>query len=235
MAIVLALRRGLSEPSRIRLLEKYLSDPEPRIAIEAVPALHDETLPPSTRDEAMTALAMFARNAKQSDSMLYRALNANFRLGLAANAESVAVLAASQDASSKLRVEAIAMLGDWAKPAGRDRIMGDWRPLPPRDVRISIEVFRSRLAVILIRSGLGPQGSNTRRRQAWYQGGQSNSSRNGRRLQTNCVRSRRGTRRTRFTERSETRRCPRQCTSVRSSSIARLALRLIVFASRTTL
>ncbi len=36
-----------------------------------------------------------------------------------------------------MRVEALKELSDWAKPAGRDRVMGSWRPLEPRRGRTS--------------------------------------------------------------------------------------------------
>src|SRR5947209_15437469 len=40
------------------------------------------------------------------------------------------------------------MLGDWAKPSGRDRILNDWRPLPERDPAIAVNAFRARLGSI---------------------------------------------------------------------------------------
>jgi quinoprotein glucose dehydrogenase len=148
LAIVLALRRNIDKPNNARLLAKCLADPEPRIAVEAVRALHDEFLTSEVRDEVMVALGSLARQPKLSEAVLYRALNANFRLGGATNAETVAALAASPEASQKLRAEAISMLGDWAKPAGRDRVMGDWRPLPKRDPQIAMTAFRAHLGSI---------------------------------------------------------------------------------------
>src|SRR5262245_18193487 len=40
------------------------------------------------------------------------------------------------------------MLGDWAKPAPRDRVLNDWRSLPERDPAIAVSAFRARLASI---------------------------------------------------------------------------------------
>src|SRR5438093_11592047 len=37
------------------------------------------------------------------------------------------------------------MLGDWAKPSNRDRIIGDWRPLAPRDPKIGADALRAKL------------------------------------------------------------------------------------------
>ena len=57
------------------------------------------------------------------DAAVHRALNANLRLGAAENAEAVAALAANPRASEAMRIEAIEMLGAWAKPSGRDRVL----------------------------------------------------------------------------------------------------------------
>ncbi len=60
-------------------------------------------------------------------------LNANFRLGKAEHAAALAKYAGRDDVPEHLRVEAIAMLGDWEKPSPRDRVLGNWRPLAARD------------------------------------------------------------------------------------------------------
>ncbi len=65
--------------------------------------------------------------------VLRRAVNANFRLGDATNAAALGDFAARTDAPESVRVEALEDLADWAKPPGRDKIVGLWRPLPPRD------------------------------------------------------------------------------------------------------
>jgi len=65
--------------------------------------------------------------------VLRRAVNANFRLGSPSNAAALGVFAARTDAPESVRVEAIEDLGDWAKPPGRDKVVGTWRPLPTRE------------------------------------------------------------------------------------------------------
>jgi quinoprotein glucose dehydrogenase len=47
-----------------------------------------------------------------------------------------------------LRVEALRELGEWAKPGGRDRIMGVWRPLAPRPEHIAPDALRPSLGGI---------------------------------------------------------------------------------------
>ena len=38
-----------------------------------------------------------------------------------------------------LREEALRVLGEWAKPSGRDRIVGLWRPLQPRSAELAVK------------------------------------------------------------------------------------------------
>jgi quinoprotein glucose dehydrogenase len=89
--------------------------------------------------------------------LLRRVLNANFRVGQPEHAEALAAFAAdpgmgrsrreeaqiSIDQSQKLvtssptiidaRAEALLMLGQWANPSPRDKVLGLYRPLEPRD------------------------------------------------------------------------------------------------------
>jgi quinoprotein glucose dehydrogenase len=64
-----------------------------------------------------------------------RVINANFRLGKTEHAVSLVTLAANNHLPPALRAEALQALGDWAQPPDRDRIVGLWRPLPPRERR----------------------------------------------------------------------------------------------------
>ncbi len=139
MATLLALRRGYKGAGD----ELFLTDSDPRLVLEAARAIYD-----LGNDKAMPNLAKMINNPKQPEPMLYRVLNANFRLGKAENAAAVAKFAASADAPAKLRVEAVKMLGDWAKPGPRDRIIGDTRLLPPRDPKIAVDAMRSQLGGI---------------------------------------------------------------------------------------
>ena len=130
-------------------LARFLNDSAPQLVLEAARAINDEPVP-----EAMPALAaMLGRDALRSGRdfsargdaalpfteyewrtwVLRRAVNANFRLGSPSNASALAEFAARNDAPESVRVEALEDLGNWAKPPGRDKIVGLWRPLPPRD------------------------------------------------------------------------------------------------------
>jgi quinoprotein glucose dehydrogenase len=143
MAVVLALRGRRSE-----LIEGFLSDAEPRIVLEAVRAIHDLPI-----DEAYPQLAAVIDKTKSSsaedyDALFRRVLNANFRVGKAEQAVALAVYAGRKDAPEHLRIEALEMLGQWARPMPRDRVLGSWRPLGERDGDAAAVALRGQLAAV---------------------------------------------------------------------------------------
>ena len=135
---LLALRR-LEQPE----VARWLSDSDPRNVLEAARAINDTPIP-----AAFPELANLPVGKSSPDPLVYRVLNANFRLGTAANAERVAGWAARSDVSEATRLEALAMLADWAKPSGRDRVVGVWRALPQRDAALAHDALRGELAGI---------------------------------------------------------------------------------------
>ncbi len=138
MGVLLALRRE-AKPE----IARFLNDSEPRLVEEAARAINDVPIP-----GAMSQLAALGSRSDLSDATLYRVINANFRLGQAANADVIAAIAASSERSEGVRLEAVSALGDWGAPSGRDRVLGLWRPLVKRDLRPAAIAFRSRLAGI---------------------------------------------------------------------------------------
>jgi quinoprotein glucose dehydrogenase len=138
LAVLLAFRR-LGSPKTA----DFLTDTDPRVATEAARAIHDGPVP-----EALPALAERLDQGKQPEFLLWRALNANFRLGKAENASAVARFAASPDAAEKLRVEALKMLGGWATPGRRDRVTGLTQDLVKRDPTIAAEALKVSLGGI---------------------------------------------------------------------------------------
>jgi quinoprotein glucose dehydrogenase len=136
LAAVLALRQRKSP-----VVHAFLDDSDPRIATEAARVLHDVVEDPESGKELAHRLA----KSKQPEFFLWRALNANYRLGEAENAGAVARFAASSEAPERLRVEAVKMLGDWAKPPRRDKITGLTQNLGTRDAAIPAEAFKSAL------------------------------------------------------------------------------------------
>ncbi len=140
LSLLLAKRRlGLDE------ISSFLDAPSPVLVLEAARAINDVPI-----TNALPALAgllePLALDHVTSDSgvtnftrdewrtwVLRRAVNANFRLGNATNADALARFAVRADAPESVRVEALDDLADWAKPPDRDRIVGLWRPLPWRE------------------------------------------------------------------------------------------------------
>jgi len=123
MAGLLALRK-LEDESIV----SFLKDSDSFLVLEAARAITDIPL-----NDAMPKLAELTKNAKASDPILRRAINANLRLGKSSNAQAIAALIAQTSVSEAIRVEGLEFLSDWAKPGGRDRITGLWRPMPDRD------------------------------------------------------------------------------------------------------
>jgi quinoprotein glucose dehydrogenase len=151
--MILALRqlvegRGVSLAVPVDLIPglfaEFLNDPEPTVAAEAARAVHDLPVP-----AAVPRLAALATRPGLSDAIALRALNANFRLGKPENATAVAAYAARPDAPEWLRVEAVRMLADWAKPPRRDRVTGLTQNLPERAPEIAITALRANLRGII--------------------------------------------------------------------------------------
>jgi quinoprotein glucose dehydrogenase len=138
LAVLLALRR-LADPA----VASFLSDSDPRLVVEAARAIYDVPIP-----SVLPELAALLPHTGLSEPLVYRALNANFRLGQRDNAAAVATFAAGNDAPEEARIEAVHELYDWAHPAGRDRLLGLWRPLPQRPAEDAAAAVRACLGGI---------------------------------------------------------------------------------------
>jgi quinoprotein glucose dehydrogenase len=138
LAAVLALRQLASDA-----VGSFLDDGEPRIALEAARVIHDVLVP-----ERGKRLADRLNRPNMPEAFVIRALNAHFRLGGSENAAAVAAFAARADAPEKMRVEALRLLGLWAKPPRRDRVTGLTQSFGERDSRIATEAIKQSLAGI---------------------------------------------------------------------------------------
>ena len=105
----------------------FLQDADPLVVLEAARAINDEPLPAAVPD-----LAAVSIRPDMSDALLRRVMNANFRLGGAANAAAVAKIAADQKVPEALRLEAVEELNQWNEPAPLDRVLGRWQPIANR-------------------------------------------------------------------------------------------------------
>jgi quinoprotein glucose dehydrogenase len=138
IAAVLALRQRKSAAASV-----FLDDPEPQVVLEAARVVYDVLDPREGKP-----LAERLNRPGMTDAFVIRALNAHFRLGGSENAAAVADYAAGPNASEKMRVLAVRLLGLWAKPPRRDRVTGLTLNLDPRDPRIAVDALKHALAGI---------------------------------------------------------------------------------------
>ena len=130
LGAVLALRRKSDAG-----VAAFLNDAEPLVVLEAARAIHDVPIL-----DALPSLAKLSDKPGQSDPLLRRVMNANFRLGQLDHAKAVASMAANPLLDDTLRVEAISELLDWNSPPPLDRVLGDFRPLKPRAIDVASAV-----------------------------------------------------------------------------------------------
>lgn len=136
MGVVLALRR-----LKTRDIYRFLDDSDPRVAAEAARAIYDQEL-----KHSMTDLAKQAEKSGLQEAVAYRALAANFRLGEAEHAARLAMFAARATEPDHLRITAMKLLADWAKPPRRDPITGLRMDLPERQASLAADAVRLVLA-----------------------------------------------------------------------------------------
>jgi quinoprotein glucose dehydrogenase len=134
-AVLLAMRRQGSAD-----VAAFLDDGDPSLVAEAARAIHDVPI-----EMAMPRLAALSERGGLSGPVGFRVLSARFRSGKAEDARAVANFAARSGEAEALRVEAVRLLGMWAKPPVRDRVMGVARPLPPRPRAVAAEAMRAAL------------------------------------------------------------------------------------------
>ena len=141
LAAVVALRHR-----RDARVGAFLADANPLVVLEAARAIHDVPI-----EDAFPRLASLVAAAKTTgNALVRRVLNANFRLGERSNALALAAFALDDAREERHRREALDHLGLWSQPPGADRVMGDWRPLEPRDA-----TFLPQLVLELHAGGIG--------------------------------------------------------------------------------
>ena len=139
LGVLLAMRRW-QDPE----IARFLSDGDLDIIVEAARAIHDLPIV-----EALPALAQLADQPLDSEPLLRRVLNANYRLGQVEGCQRIATLAASNRTSEVLRLEAIAELMEWANPPVLDRVTNEHRPLAARDAAPVRGAIQSALGSLL--------------------------------------------------------------------------------------
>lgn len=136
LGVLLAYRRLGSAD-----IAAFLQDGDPLIAREAALAINDAPIA-----AALPALAAITAKPVNDEPIMFRAVNAHFRLGTPADAAALADYAANASAPDKFRAEALNQLALWKQPPARDRIVGVFRPLAdktrdaaaPRDALVRV-------------------------------------------------------------------------------------------------
>jgi quinoprotein glucose dehydrogenase len=138
LASLLSMRRlGMRE------VTLFLNDAEPRLVLEAARAINDQPI-----DESLPHLAESIGRTGMSEPLLYRVVNAHYRLKQKANAEALAKFAGRPDVPEALRLEALDCLKTWDEPSNRDRIVGLYRPSPPAPAAEAGNALRANLGRI---------------------------------------------------------------------------------------
>ena len=122
LAALLAYRRlGRSE------VVAFLDDRDNRLVLEAARAIHDQPIA-----DGLPALAALMGRKDLPRPIWRRVVAANARLGGSDGSKALAAIAARKDVPDSIRVEAVDALRTWAKPSGRDPVLGLWRPIESR-------------------------------------------------------------------------------------------------------
>lgn len=141
MGSLLAMRR-LQRPE----IAQFLQDSDMGIVREAARAINDAPV-----NAGETDLASLINRTDLDEPILRRVINASFRTGTAETASGLVAFASRDGGAENMRREALAALGDWANPSGRDRVTGVWRPVvnSTRDTAVPAKALLPALSNVL--------------------------------------------------------------------------------------
>jgi quinoprotein glucose dehydrogenase len=131
-------------------------DDDPKLLSEIARAIHDDDLSSAFHDIrmsiAMPALAALLDKPALPEAVAFRAVSANLKLGTPEAAARVANFAARSAESDPLRISALKLLGEWAKPSKRDAVTGCRQELPDRDPAIAANAVKPVVAKLFVGS-----------------------------------------------------------------------------------
>jgi len=103
---------------------RFLTHADEQLRYEAARAIYETPIP--------TALAALSRliydDDADSERIDWRAINAARMRGETEDGEALVHYATSANHSKKMRLEALDVLAEWARPRGQCRVVGNWRP-----------------------------------------------------------------------------------------------------------
>lgn len=123
----------------------FLNDKDPVIASDAARAIHDDWMIPV----AMPSLATGLGHHLTREPFTRRAINANFHLGTVEDAERVAAFVAAGKAPEPLLEAGLEALTHWTTPGKLDLVVGQYRPLEPRDPGVLVAALEKNLDAML--------------------------------------------------------------------------------------
>ena len=146
MAAVVALRR-LSSP----LLEKFLNDADPKVADEAIRAIHEAPVEAARPAVAALLDGYFKGGGGRAVTPMIarRMIHSAFRVGGTKNAERLVKVALSEKIGMDERQEALRLLQQWTEPFPVDQSLGLWAPLEKRNVSELLPVLKKGLPLLL--------------------------------------------------------------------------------------
>ena len=126
LGVLLALRR-LGDARVVN----FLNDEDPSLATEAARAIHDLPI-----EKALPGLAavLELKDLPRDEALIRRAISAAYRIGGESHAKHIAALAARDDVSNAMRIEAMDTLVDWEGRVPRDRVLGSHLVVPKRTI-----------------------------------------------------------------------------------------------------
>ena len=125
LAGVIALRR-MKDPA----VAAFLEDEDPKVAREALAAIHDAGI---EQARPMVAALLDEPPAYLTTMDWRRLLHSAFRLGDEKNLERVVNVVLDPEAPAMAREEGLRLIGLWSKPDPVDQSLGRWSPLEERD------------------------------------------------------------------------------------------------------
>ena len=139
LGAVVALRK-LKSP----LVARFLNDGDASVKLESARAIYDMPIV-----ESLPALAAIELHANDDEALVRRVLGARFRLGESKDAAALVAYAGNAANPASMRTETLKMLADWAKPKGRDWVLGKWWPIEARNVAVAHNAVLPRLGSLI--------------------------------------------------------------------------------------
>lgn len=140
LAVIAALRRlpMKRDPS---LFASGLKDPNPKIRLEAARAVYDF---PTLKSYRLLA-DLLGSNSDAPEPLVRRQLHANFILGGSENSSKIMKFIGDDTNRTSTRIEALGLIGQWAKPSEIDAINGRYREVRGRREVISTKLVMPKL------------------------------------------------------------------------------------------